>query len=54
MVGESLCRMKKQAPFGGMPRVVAEAGLADQVLPIHEIVEALNRAMSKSRSHTRQ
>jgi two-component system chemotaxis response regulator CheB len=41
--GRVLVQEESTCTVSGMPRAVAEAGLADEVLPLHELPAAITR-----------
>ena len=41
--GRVLCEAESTCTVYGMPRAVAEAGLADEVLPLDELADAIVR-----------
>jgi two-component system chemotaxis response regulator CheB len=46
--GRVLCEAESTCVVYGMPRAVAEAGLADEVLPLHELPSAIAREAGES------
>jgi two-component system chemotaxis response regulator CheB len=45
--GRTIAQDRESSLIYGMPRVVAEMGLADQVLPLDEIALAITRIVSE-------